>query len=80
MRPTTGVLVHSGLHHFLAEHGTRWPTDAAHKLRRAMARALAEADLREALAAWWAPRLERIADWVTGIEAERRSVRPRWRW
>ena len=71
-----GSLVHAGLHHFLAEHGTRWPADSAEGLRRAMARALAEADLREALAAWWAPRLERIADWVTGLEAERRSVRP----
>jgi ATP-dependent helicase/nuclease subunit B len=71
-----GSLVHAGLHHFLAEHGTRWPADAAEGLRRAMARALAEADLREALAAWWAPRLERIADWVTALEAERRSVRP----
>ena len=58
------------------EHGTRWPADAAEQLRRAMARALAEADLREALAAWWAPRLERIADWVAQIEAERRSERP----
>ena len=71
-----GSLVHAGLHHFLAEHGTRWPADAAEGLRRAMARALAEADLREALAAWWAPRLERIADWVAALEAERRSVRP----
>jgi ATP-dependent helicase/nuclease subunit B len=71
-----GSLVHAGLHHFLAEFGTRWPTDAAAQLRRAMARGLAEADLREALAAWWAPRLERIADWVAQVEAERRSVRP----
>jgi ATP-dependent helicase/nuclease subunit B len=41
-----------------------------------MARALAEADLREALAAWWAPRLGRIADWVAGVEAERRLLAP----
>ena len=41
------------------------------QLRRAMARALAEADLREALTAWWAPRLERIADWVAEVEADR---------
>ena len=71
-----GSLVHAGLHHFLAEHGTRWPADAAEGLRRAMARALAEADLREALAAWWAPRLERIADWVAeagGGAAQRAS-------
>ena len=24
-----GSLVHAGMHHFLAEHGTRWPADAA---------------------------------------------------
>ena len=39
-----------------------------------MDRALAEARLRPALAAWWAPRLERIADWVAEIETERRSL------
>jgi ATP-dependent helicase/nuclease subunit B len=71
-----GALVHAGMHHFLAEHGTRWPADAAARLQRAMARSLAEADLREALAAWWTPRLERIADWVATIEAERRSEQP----
>jgi len=41
-----------------------------------MARALAEADLREALVAWWTPRLERIADWVAAMEAKRRSEHP----
>jgi ATP-dependent helicase/nuclease subunit B len=71
-----GTLVHSGLHHFLAEFGVRWPVDAPDRLRRAMLRALQEADLREALTAWWAPRLERIAEWVARIEAERRAVRP----
>jgi len=71
-----GSLVHAGMHHFLERCGAGWPADAAEQLRRAMARALAEADLREALAAWWAPRLERIADWVASIEAERRSRRP----
>ena len=71
-----GALVHAGLHLFLREHGTRWPPDAAAKLRRSMDRALAEADLREALAAWWAPRLGRIADWVAGTETTRRSEYP----
>jgi ATP-dependent helicase/nuclease subunit B len=71
-----GSLVHAGMGHFLEQHGIRWPPDAAEQLRRAMMRALAEAGLREALAAWWAPRLERIADWVAEIEAERRSERP----
>jgi ATP-dependent helicase/nuclease subunit B len=71
-----GTLVHAGLHHFLEAHGAGWPTNAAAELRRAMARALAEADLREALVAWWAPRLDRIADWVAQIEAERRAECP----
>jgi len=35
-----------------------------------------EADLREALTAWWAPRLERIADWVAQVETVRRSEHP----
>jgi ATP-dependent helicase/nuclease subunit B len=70
-----GSLVHAGLHHFLEQYGVRWPADAGEQLRRAMLRGLAEADLREALAAWWAPRLARIADWVAQVEAERRSQR-----
>jgi ATP-dependent helicase/nuclease subunit B len=69
-----GSLVHAGMRHFLAEHGMRWPPGAAGHLRRAMMRALAEAGLREALAAWWAPRLDRIADWVAETETARRSV------
>jgi ATP-dependent helicase/nuclease subunit B len=71
-----GSLVHKGMRHFLDRHGIRWPADAADQMRRAMMRALVEAELREALAAWWAPRLERIADWVVEIEAERRAARP----
>jgi ATP-dependent helicase/nuclease subunit B len=71
-----GSLVHAGMHHFLEEFGPRWPADAAAHLRRAMARALAEAELREALVAWWTPRLERIADWVAAIETARRSEHP----
>jgi len=69
-----GTLVHNGMHVFLEEHGTRWPANAAEHLRRAMMRALAEAGLREALARWWEPRLERIADWVAGVETARRSI------
>jgi ATP-dependent helicase/nuclease subunit B len=71
-----GSLVHNGLRHFLEQHGIRWPADAAAQMRRAMMRALQEADLREALATWWAPRLTRIADWVACIEAQRRSEYP----
>nr|WP_294517841.1 double-strand break repair protein AddB [uncultured Rhodopila sp.] len=70
-----GMLVHDGLHRFLSAHGAAWPADAAHELRLAMARALAEAQLRQALQAWWTPRLERIADWVAETEAARRALR-----
>lgn len=70
-----GSLVHAGMGLFLEEYGVRWPADASSQVRRAMARALAEAGLREALVAWWSPRLDRIADWVAEIEAKRRSER-----
>jgi ATP-dependent helicase/nuclease subunit B len=70
-----GSLVHDGLHRFLRRHGAVWPADAAGELRLAMAQALGEAGLRQALVAWWSPRLERIADWVAETEAERRTSR-----
>ncbi len=68
-----GALVHAGLHRFLEEHGVRWPPNAALKLREHLVGALVRAGLRETLRNWWAPRLERIADWVAEIEVERRS-------
>lgn len=68
-----GALVHAAMRLFLAEHGTRWPPDATVHLRAAMTRALADAGLREALARWWEPRLERIAEWVAETETERRG-------
>lgn len=71
-----GSLVHAGMRHFLEQFGPRWPVDAELQLRCAMARALAEAGLREALVAWWAPRLDRIAGWVAEAEALRRSENP----
>lgn len=70
-----GSLVHAGLNLFLQQHGVRWPADAEEQLHRAMMRALREAELREALAAWWSPRLGRIAKWVAETEAKRRSER-----
>lgn len=71
-----GSIVHDGLHRFLREHGTEWPPDAGHRLRQAMDRALMEAGLREALNRWWAPRLGRIAAWVTETENARRAAQP----
>jgi ATP-dependent helicase/nuclease subunit B len=70
-----GSLVHDGLHRFLRAHGATWPADAARALRLAMAQALGEAGLRQALVAWWSPRLERIADWVADTETVRRAMR-----
>jgi ATP-dependent helicase/nuclease subunit B len=70
-----GSLVHDGLHRFLAVHGAGWPHNAAAELRLAMAQALAEAHLRQALQAWWTPRLERIADWVADTDSVRRALR-----
>ncbi len=70
-----GMIVHDGLRRFLQVHGAVWPNDAAGALRLAMAQALGEAGLRQALIAWWSPRLERIADWVVQTEIVRRSIR-----
>ena len=69
-----GKLVHDGLNIFLRGAGAAWPAGAADLLRRSMAIALGEARLRPALAAWWEPRLERIADWVAGTETTRRTA------
>jgi ATP-dependent helicase/nuclease subunit B len=71
-----GSLVHDGLHRFLRTNGALWPTDGARALRLAMAQALGDAGLRQALIAWWSPRLERIADWVAETETQRRLARP----
>lgn len=70
-----GTLVHDGMRRFLAKHVAAWPPDAGTELRLAMNQALGEARLRQALQAWWAPRLERIADWVAAEEARRRAAR-----
>ncbi len=68
-----GSLVHAGLHRFLEENGVRWPTNAVARLREHLVGAMQRAGLREALRNWWAPRLERIADWVAETETRRRS-------
>jgi ATP-dependent helicase/nuclease subunit B len=69
-----GQVVHAGLHRFLRIHGTAWPANAAALLREALSHALAETQPREALRAWWSPRLDRIAAWVAETEAARRAV------
>lgn len=67
-----GSIVHAALHQFLLKAGAAWPVDAATLLRREMEKALTEGGLRKALQAWWAPRLERIADWVAETDGVRR--------
>jgi ATP-dependent helicase/nuclease subunit B len=69
-----GALVHDGLHRFLKQFGPDIPNDMRQALRQCMRQALAEAGLRPALQAWWAPRLDRIADWVTATETTRRAA------
>jgi ATP-dependent helicase/nuclease subunit B len=68
-----GRIVHAGLQRFHQRFGTAWPADAEAQLRACMDAALAEEAMRPALAAWWQPRLRRIADWVAGAEADRRA-------
>ncbi len=70
-----GSIVHDGLYRFLRKFGAVWPPDATAALRVAMAQALGDAGLRQALVAWWSPRLERIADWVAQEETRRRILR-----
>ena len=71
-----GTIVHDALAGFLTANGAAWPTDAGRQLRGAFLDALEAAALRPALAAWWRPRLLRIADWVAETEAVRRAERP----
>ncbi len=72
-----GDVVHDGISRFLAEQPVgALPADAAARLEGCLAAALADRRLRPAIAAWWSPRLRRIADWVAGEEARRRRERP----
>ena len=71
-----GSLVHEAMAAFLGRFGERWPPDALAQLQAAMRRALGDAKVRPALAAWWQPRLDRIAAWVAETEANRRAAAP----
>nr|WP_321984444.1 double-strand break repair protein AddB [uncultured Lichenicoccus sp.] len=68
-----GTIVHEALSSFLQAFGAAWPPDAARQLHQCFLQALDAAALRPALAAWWRPRLLRIAGWVAETEAERRT-------
>ena len=71
-----GDLVHTAIAAWVTALPTTYPHDAAGRLRREMEQALAGKALRPALAAWWRPRLARIADWVAEAERERRRASP----
>ena len=63
-----GTVVHDGLQGAY-EHDALDADGIAACLRGALDRA----DMREAVACWWRPRLERIASWVAATEARRRA-------
>ncbi len=69
-----GSIVHAGLGRFFARIGLGWPADAAIQLTADMDAALDAAHMRPALAAWWRPRLRRIAGWAAEAEADRRAT------
>ncbi len=69
-----GSIVHAGLGRFFARIGLGWPADAARQLTADMDAALDDAHMRPALAAWWRPRLRRIAVWAAEAEADRRAA------
>jgi ATP-dependent helicase/nuclease subunit B len=69
-----GSIVHEGLSRFFQRNGLAWPATALEQLIADMESALEDASLRPALAAWWRPRLRRIAAWVAEAERDRRSL------
>ena len=71
-----GNIVHRGLDAYLQHAGAGWPGDAAAGIGVRLHQALREAGVREALIAWWSPRLTRIANWVDEEERRRRAAMP----
>jgi ATP-dependent helicase/nuclease subunit B len=72
-RADYGRVVHAALAEFFKRNGEVWPADAPAQLRADMDAALRDRSFRPALAAWWRPRLHRIADWVAEAEGVRRD-------
>jgi ATP-dependent helicase/nuclease subunit B len=71
-----GTIVHRGLDGFLRLAGAGWPDHAADAITAKLHQALRDAGVREALIAWWSPRLARIAVWVDAEERRRRAATP----
>ncbi|ATU71644.1 hypothetical protein SXCC_01710 [Gluconacetobacter sp. SXCC-1] len=69
-----GQIVHAALDRWFRAHPADWPADGAVRMQAVFADVLREAGLRPALAAWWAPRLERIATWCARTEQARRAT------
>ena len=69
-----GTIVHGAVAAFIAGLPPRYPADAAARLRAAMDSALEARALRPALAAWWRPRLHRIAGFIDETERDRRRL------
>ncbi len=69
-----GTIVHDAVAAFIAALPAPYPQDAAPRLQAEMDRALAARPLRPALAAWWRPRLHRIAEFVADTERDRRDI------
>ncbi len=68
-----GDVVHAGLANFFAGADVNMP-DAPLRLRNALHVAMRDSRPREALAQWWAARLERIADWLIETERARQAA------
>ncbi|MGI4953390.1 MAG: double-strand break repair protein AddB, partial [Janthinobacterium lividum] len=67
-----GTIVHDAIAAFLKTAGISFPPNAEGLLMDQMDLALDRQELRPALAAWWRPRLRRIAAWVAEAERDRR--------
>ena len=71
-----GNLVHAAIAAWVTALPHTYPHDAAARLEAAFEAALAPRPIRAALAAWWRPRLARIAAWVAEQERTRRLASP----
>lgn len=69
-----GTIVHRVLGDFVARHGTAWPDNAAELLAVSLATMARRQNVRDALIAWWVPRLRRMAAWIDEVERQRRAA------